>query len=140
MKPVLCEELLAMKYTEEKDVYLLTTIHNEATVAVPVQGRGTRTNKPECVLDYNRHMGGVEKSDQYCKEDHGMMPIKEFVVVEFVREKAVEVVHLTWLEKVDGASRGESDEELGERRKKRPSRFEDVGDFDDQADVYGGVP
>ncbi|MGH0173396.1 UNVERIFIED_CONTAM: hypothetical protein FKN15_070818 [Acipenser sinensis] len=34
----------------------------------------------------------------------------------------------------------ESDEELGERRKKRPSRFEDDGDFDDQADVYGGVP
>ncbi|MGH0120362.1 UNVERIFIED_CONTAM: hypothetical protein FKN15_067747 [Acipenser sinensis] len=32
------------------------------------------------------------------------------------------------------------DEELGERRKKRLSRFEDDGDFDDQADVYGGVP
>ncbi|RXM31529.1 hypothetical protein EOD39_6896 [Acipenser ruthenus] len=30
----------------------------------------------------------------------------------------------------------ESDEELGERRKKRPSRFEADGDFDDQADDF----
>ncbi|MGH0136839.1 UNVERIFIED_CONTAM: hypothetical protein FKN15_019831 [Acipenser sinensis] len=39
------------------------------------------------------------------------MLVKEFVVVEFVREKAVEVVHYTWLEKVDGNS-GKRYEEL----------------------------
>ncbi|MGH0121271.1 UNVERIFIED_CONTAM: hypothetical protein FKN15_074844 [Acipenser sinensis] len=64
IRPNSCEKLLPVKYTDKKDVYLLTTIHDEATVAVPVQGQYTCTNKPKCVLDNNKYMGDVEKSDQ----------------------------------------------------------------------------
>ncbi|MGH0175480.1 UNVERIFIED_CONTAM: hypothetical protein FKN15_070517 [Acipenser sinensis] len=50
-----CEELLAVKYTDNKDVFLLTTIHNEATVAVPVQAiSGTAGNMPALVANKQR--------------------------------------------------------------------------------------
>uniref|UniRef100_A0A8C5Q2Y3 PiggyBac transposable element-derived protein domain-containing protein n=1 Tax=Leptobrachium leishanense TaxID=445787 RepID=A0A8C5Q2Y3_9ANUR len=59
-----CGELLAVKYTDKKDVHLLTTIHNECTSAVHVRWRDSPIMKPLCVQDYNRYMGGVDKSDQ----------------------------------------------------------------------------
>uniref|UniRef100_A0A8C5PK49 PiggyBac transposable element-derived protein domain-containing protein n=1 Tax=Leptobrachium leishanense TaxID=445787 RepID=A0A8C5PK49_9ANUR len=58
------EELLAVKYRDKKDVYLLSTIHTERSVEVSVRGRAERIRKPVCIKDYNRHMGGVDLADQ----------------------------------------------------------------------------
>uniref|UniRef100_A0A8C5R0Q0 PiggyBac transposable element-derived protein domain-containing protein n=1 Tax=Leptobrachium leishanense TaxID=445787 RepID=A0A8C5R0Q0_9ANUR len=58
------EELLAVKYRDKKDVYLLSTIHTERSVEVSVRGRAERIRKPVCIKAYNRHMGGVDLADQ----------------------------------------------------------------------------
>ena len=59
--------VLGLKYRPKstKYVHILSTIHNESTRAVPVRGRHhMMTNKPVAILDYNRHMGGVDRLDQ----------------------------------------------------------------------------
>ncbi|XP_053323867.1 piggyBac transposable element-derived protein 4-like [Spea bombifrons] len=59
------QELLALRYTDRKDVYILSTIHNEKVVPVSVRGEGdTQGLKPQCITDYNKNMGGVDLSDQ----------------------------------------------------------------------------
>lgn len=57
--------LLAVKFTDRKDIYMLTTIHDDSCETVSVRRRATPTlNKPTCVLEYNKFMGGVDLSDQ----------------------------------------------------------------------------
>ena len=60
-----CSELLALKYRDKKDVYMLTTIHDESTRDVDRRNRQRpRISKPVAICDYNKHMGGVDRSDQ----------------------------------------------------------------------------
>ena len=57
--------LLAVKFTDKKDVHMLSTIHDESVQTVPVRRRAVQTmNKPLCILEYNKAMGGVDRSDQ----------------------------------------------------------------------------
>ncbi|XP_053305988.1 piggyBac transposable element-derived protein 4-like [Spea bombifrons] len=58
------QELLALKFRDKKDVRMLSTIHNESTMGIPVHGSGGVTLKPVCVRAYNKHMGGVDLADQ----------------------------------------------------------------------------
>ncbi|XP_053316411.1 piggyBac transposable element-derived protein 4-like [Spea bombifrons] len=58
------EELLALKFKDRKEVCMLSTIHDERTVEVSVRGRAGVTRKPVCIRAYNKHMGGVDLSDQ----------------------------------------------------------------------------
>lgn len=59
------DDLLAVKFTDHKDIYMLTTIHDDSVQTVPVQHRATPTlNKPICLLKYKKYMGGVDLSDQ----------------------------------------------------------------------------
>ncbi|KAM4723160.1 piggyBac transposable element-derived protein 4-like [Rhinophrynus dorsalis] len=58
-----CEELLAVRYSGKREMHLLTTIHDESMSAVTIR-RGTKILKPKCVLDYSRHMGGVDRTEQ----------------------------------------------------------------------------
>lgn len=58
------EELLAVKFVDRRDVYMLTTIHDESTSPVAVWGQIAEVRKPVCILDYNKHMGGVDRVDQ----------------------------------------------------------------------------
>nr|XP_039261358.1 piggyBac transposable element-derived protein 4-like [Styela clava] len=59
-------KLLALKWKDKKDVIMLSTVHNDAMTTVSVRAPGGRKDKlkPVIVDDYNRHMGGVDKSDQ----------------------------------------------------------------------------
>jgi hypothetical protein len=57
--------LLCVKFRDKKDVHVLTTLHKETRTRKRKRGRrDVYVNKPDCVLDYNVHMGGVDKLDQ----------------------------------------------------------------------------
>ncbi|XP_069498885.1 piggyBac transposable element-derived protein 4-like [Ambystoma mexicanum] len=58
------DELLAVKFSHKRDVYMLSTIHDESTSAVTEHGHTQQVWKPNCILDYNKYMGGVVKTDQ----------------------------------------------------------------------------
>ncbi|KAJ1092961.1 hypothetical protein NDU88_006071 [Pleurodeles waltl] len=58
------DELLALKFVDKRDVYMLSTIHDESTSPVAVWGQVAEVRKPVCILDYNKHMGGVDRVDQ----------------------------------------------------------------------------
>ena len=50
-----------MKFKDKRDVLMLTTIHNEEMVP----GRRLAAHhKPRCIADYNKYMGGVDRTDQ----------------------------------------------------------------------------
>lgn len=55
---------MAVKFSDRKDVYMLTTIYAEGTVTVTERGSATQKEKPLCVTAYNKYMGGVDLSDQ----------------------------------------------------------------------------
>nr|BAF82020.1 piggyBac transposase Uribo1 [Xenopus laevis] len=57
------DELLALKFADTKNVFMLTTIHNESVVVQHRRGRPAKS-KPLCCKDYSKHMGGVDKTDQ----------------------------------------------------------------------------
>jgi len=60
--------LLAIKWTDKRDVSLLSTKHTATMVVTYKTTRdGDQVVKPACVLDYNQHMGGVDRSDQIAK-------------------------------------------------------------------------
>jgi len=64
--------LLWLKYKDKKDVYMLTSQHDESIVPVK-RGRGRPprgnevTTKPICIVEYNSNMGSVDKQDQMLK-------------------------------------------------------------------------
>uniref|UniRef100_A0A8C5PTB7 PiggyBac transposable element-derived protein domain-containing protein n=1 Tax=Leptobrachium leishanense TaxID=445787 RepID=A0A8C5PTB7_9ANUR len=58
------EEVLALRFTDKKDVYMLSTVHDESTVPVPVRGRTEPLEKSKCIVDYSKFMGGVDLADQ----------------------------------------------------------------------------
>ena len=54
-------EHLALKFKDKRDVTMLSTIHNEEMV----QGRrNAAQQKPKCISDYNKYMGGVDRTHQ----------------------------------------------------------------------------
>ena len=62
--------LLCLKYKDKKDVYMLSSQHDE-TVS-PVKRRRGRppflvNTKPRCIVEYNYNMGSVDKHDQMLK-------------------------------------------------------------------------
>ncbi|CAJ0935546.1 unnamed protein product [Ranitomeya imitator] len=58
------DHLLVVKYKDKRDVLLLTTIHGDGSALSSVRGTSTQVCKPDCVLGYNKNMGGVDVSDQ----------------------------------------------------------------------------
>lgn len=53
-------ELLAMKFKDKRDVPMLTTIHNEEMTP----GRNAAHEKPKCIVNHNKYIGGVERTNQ----------------------------------------------------------------------------
>ena len=58
--------ILAQRWCDKRDVIVLSTKHTPAMTTVSVRTRGGRVSKekPMAVDHYNRHMAGVDKSDQ----------------------------------------------------------------------------
>lgn len=58
------EYLLAMKWYDRREVYMLSTFHTEEFVETKIHYRTKEMiMKPKCVVDYNRSMGAVDKTD-----------------------------------------------------------------------------
>jgi len=57
-----------MKFRDKKDIFMLTTQHTESMADAPrSRGRPSTADvrqKPECIIDYNRNMGAVDRQDQ----------------------------------------------------------------------------
>ncbi len=60
-----CEEMLAVKWCDKRDVHMLTTVHSaEMSPSGKIDHTtGNEKIKPQCVLDYNKKMGAVDKVD-----------------------------------------------------------------------------
>ena len=59
------DNLLCVKFKDKRDVFVLTNIHTEETSRQRVRGRHeVFVDRPVCICDYNRNMGGVDKVDQ----------------------------------------------------------------------------
>ena len=59
--------VLAIKYSDKKNVYMITTVHDHSVrnVRARVRGEGlVDVSKPVAIAEYNSQMGGVDKTDQ----------------------------------------------------------------------------
>lgn len=65
------ECLLAMKWHDKREVYMLSTLHTEEFVDTKIHYRTKEMIiKPKCVVDYNRSMGAVDKIDMIISTIH----------------------------------------------------------------------
>ena len=56
---------VVMKWKDKRDVMMLSTLHTgNMTDSSKVNRRGEHVKKPDCVIDYNQHMCGVDRIDQ----------------------------------------------------------------------------
>ena len=61
--------LLSMKWMDKRAVTMISTIHEDSMVSTPRRSRFADhgrevVQKPQCVVEYNHNMGGVDLSDQ----------------------------------------------------------------------------
>ena len=54
--------IMVLKWLDKKPVSFISTFHNASMVST--EKRGKVINKPQCIWEYNRHMGGVDMKDQ----------------------------------------------------------------------------
>ncbi|KAK9680279.1 Transposase IS4 [Popillia japonica] len=58
------DKIMALKWRDRRDVYMLTTLHTNKIVDTGKKNRqGEAIKKPECVKCYNQNMGSVDKID-----------------------------------------------------------------------------
>ncbi|XP_069814605.1 piggyBac transposable element-derived protein 4-like [Dendropsophus ebraccatus] len=70
------DNLMFLKFKDKREVLFLSTIHDSSCRPAAVRGSSTPMNKPVCILDYNRFMGGVDLSDQVIKPYSAMRKSK----------------------------------------------------------------
>lgn len=60
-----CDSLMALKWKDKNDVTLLSTMHDSKIVKSDKidYTTGLSKMKPECVVDYSKHMGSVDRTD-----------------------------------------------------------------------------
>ena len=58
------DQVLLLTWLDKKPITMISTMHSAEMVEVP-RNFGKTTMKPECIVDYNRHMHGVDNADQY---------------------------------------------------------------------------
>ncbi|XP_066451236.1 protein lin-9 homolog isoform X3 [Eleutherodactylus coqui] len=61
------DNVLCVKYKHEKDMLILSTIHNHNSTPVPVQSTSAETPTPVCIQECDKYMGGAGLSDQVLK-------------------------------------------------------------------------
>ena len=60
-----CGNLLALKFRDKKrEVCMLSTLHDESSQAVRRRNNNQPARKPKVIVDYNKNMGAVDRSDQ----------------------------------------------------------------------------
>ncbi|KAK2578806.1 hypothetical protein KPH14_012835 [Odynerus spinipes] len=59
-----CNGLLALRWKDKRDVYMLTTKHASVELTEVRNNQGRTKLKPTCVIDYNKGMGGIDLNDQ----------------------------------------------------------------------------
>ena len=59
-----CGKLVVLKWKDKRDVSVLTTKHSDEMQPVSRKGGLEFVNKPMCVIEYNKYMGGVDLKDQ----------------------------------------------------------------------------
>ncbi|KAJ8963501.1 hypothetical protein NQ314_005580 [Rhamnusium bicolor] len=59
------DNMLALKWCEKRDVYMISTVHDIDVVSTGKIDRTTRSvvMKPKCIVGYNASMGAVDKTD-----------------------------------------------------------------------------
>lgn len=59
------DEIMALAWKDKKDVTMLSTIHNNTFKPTGKVDYKTKIpiSKPECIVDYNKNMGAVDRSD-----------------------------------------------------------------------------
>jgi len=64
-----CNGLLGVVWHHRRDVFLLSTTHNQSVTSVMKRPKGSCDKElvacPSCIPDYNLYMGGVDLSDQH---------------------------------------------------------------------------
>ena len=63
------ESMVALKWADKRQVSMLATVHDDSMMIKTrrrrhVQGGREEVRKPVMIKEYNKHMGGVDKSDQ----------------------------------------------------------------------------
>nr|XP_034194807.1 piggyBac transposable element-derived protein 4-like [Osmia lignaria] len=59
-----CNGLLALRWKDRRDVYMLTTKHASVELTEVTDKRDRTKLKPNCVIEYNKGMGGIDLNDQ----------------------------------------------------------------------------
>ncbi|XP_050509345.1 piggyBac transposable element-derived protein 4-like [Diabrotica virgifera virgifera] len=59
------DKLLSLKYCDKREVYMLTSLHNNTGMETGKKDRltGRTIVKPQCIVAYNKFMGAVDKTD-----------------------------------------------------------------------------
>lgn len=61
--------VLVMGWKDKRVVLMVSTLHNtemEKKITIQKGGQRREVEKPACVLDYTKNMGGVDRNDHYC--------------------------------------------------------------------------
>lgn len=68
IKPVSTNGVLALKWMDKRPVTILSTIHDDSTTTrrrrTRLSSTGLEVIKPTAIVEYNTHMGGVDKLDR----------------------------------------------------------------------------
>jgi hypothetical protein len=59
------DKMMAVRWMDRREVCMLTTLHSDAMRQTGKQDRHTKQQieKPHCVIDYNKNMGAVDRTD-----------------------------------------------------------------------------
>ena len=62
------DNLVVCKWKDKRDILMISTITSSELVKTGKKDTKTQNDimKPKCVVEYNKHMGGVDRSDQIC--------------------------------------------------------------------------
>lgn len=60
-----CGTILVLKWSDKRDIHMITTMHNYSMASTNKKDRqtGHTIMKPVCIIDYNHNMGGVDQTD-----------------------------------------------------------------------------
>ena len=56
--------LLVMRWKDKRDVYILSTKHENAEMVEYTDKQKNKIMKPKCILKYNKGMDGIHQQDQ----------------------------------------------------------------------------